>query len=283
MTGRVALVTGAAGGLGRAMARGLSSTGHAVVLLDLDRAALEELARDIRVAQPKARLATLTGDLGEPATIPGLVEAACAAFGQVDILVNNAGLGLDRIRHDFMQRPIVFWEVDPALTQRFFAVNGLSPFLLTQALVPPMIERGFGRVVNVTTSLDSMIRKGFAPYGGSKASLEAHSAIMAHDLAGTGVTVNVLVPGGPADTAMIPAETGFARERLIQPEVMVPPLLWLVAEEAADVTGHRVLAVHWHGHGSTREALAAASGPAAWPQLGAQTTWPADDAAGGRT
>ena len=192
----------------------------------------------------------------------------------MDALVNNAGLGLDRIRRDFMQRPIAFWEVEPAIISQFFAVNGLAPFLLAHALVKDMTAQGRGRIINVTTSLDSMIRKGFAPYGGSKASLEAHSAVMAADLEGTGVTVNVLVPGGPADTGMIPAETGFARGRLIRPEARTPPLLWLLSDEAADGTSHRVLAARWNNEAGDRAALAGASGPAAWPQLGAQTLWP---------
>jgi len=271
---RIVLLTGAAGGLGRAMTAGLVAAGHAVVMLDRDAAALDGAADAIRAATPKGRLATLVGDLSDPLSVEGLAQAAEAAFGRIDALVNNAGLGPDRIRRDFIQRPIPFFEVEPAVIREFFAVNGLSPFLLARALTGGMMERGFGRIVNVTTSLDSMIRRGFAPYGGSKASLEAHSAIMAADLEGTGVTVNVLVPGGPADTPMIPAETGFSRENLIRPEAMAPPLVWLIGEEAGEITGRRVLAARWRGDLPGPAALERASAPAAWPQVGAQTIWP---------
>ena len=271
---RVVALTGAAGGLGRAMAAGLVGAGYAVVLIDRDGAVLEQLASELRARHRQARVASLAGDLADVDAIGSLAQAAKGAFGRVDALVNNAGLGLDRIRRDFMQRPIAFWEVEPALIEQFFAVNGLAPFLLAHAVVGDMMAQSFGRIVNVTTSLDSMIRKGFAPYGGSKASLEAHSAIMAADLEGTGVTVNVLVPGGPADTAMIPAETGFARARLIPPSAMVTPLLFLLSDAAAEVTGHRVLAARWQEKPGGRAALADASGPVAWPQLGAQTLWP---------
>ena len=103
---------------------------------------------------------------------------------------------------------------------------------------------GWGRIVNVTTSLGTMLNAGSPTYGPSKAALEALSAIMAKDLDGTGVTVNVLVPGGVTNTPMISDEAGFLRDKLIQPEVMVPPLLWLVSD-AAKVTGRRFLGVHW--------------------------------------
>src|SRR3546814_16177817 len=95
----------------------------------------------------------------------------------------------------------------------------------------------WGRIINVTTSLDNMLRPGMVGYGGSKAALEAHTAIMAGDLSGTGVTANVLVPGGPENTAAVPLEAGFARAQLTQPEDMVTPTLWLFSQEADMVPG----------------------------------------------
>ena len=269
---KVVALTGASGGLGRAMADGLAQTGYAVVLIDRDQSSLDAMVHALRMQGRRA--AGIAWDLSDTSATEQLARAMAAPFGPIDMLVNNAGLGLNYIRNDFVQRPIKFWEVDAETSRRFFAVNGATPYLLACELVPEMIARGFGRIVNVTTSLDSMIRPGFAPYGGTKASLEAHSAIMAADLDGTGVTVNVLVPGGPADTPMIPQETGYSRDKLIPTTVMVAPLLWLLSREAADVTGHRLLAVKWDasaGHAN----LAVASGPIAWPQLGAQTVWPA--------
>jgi hypothetical protein len=108
-----------------------------------------------------------------------------------------------------------------------------------------MMREGWGWIVNVTTSLGTMLNAGSPTYGPYKAALEALSAIMAKDLDGTGVTVNVLVPGGVTDTPMISDEAGFDRAKLIQPEVMVPPLLWLVSDAAGKVTGRRFLGVHW--------------------------------------
>src|SRR3546814_20117453 len=86
------------------------------------------------------------------------------------------------------------------------------------SLVPEMMRRKWGRIINVTTSLDNMLRPGMVGYGGSKAALEAPTAIMAGDLSGTGVTAHVLVPGGPATTAADPLEGGLDRAHNLQPE-----------------------------------------------------------------
>src|SRR4029077_19940061 len=102
--------------------------------------------------------------------------------------------------------------------------------------VHDMMRQKWGRIVNVTTSLGTMIRDGSPTYGPSKLALEAFSAIMAKGLAGTGVTVNVLVPGGMTNTGMIPMESGYTREDLIQAAGEYPPLAWLVARVAAHVT-----------------------------------------------
>jgi NAD(P)-dependent dehydrogenase (short-subunit alcohol dehydrogenase family) len=115
------------------------------------------------------------------------------------------------------------------------------------AVVPEMMRQGWGRIINVTTSLGTKLNAGNPTYGPSKAALEAFSAIMAKDLDGTGVTVNVLVPGGITNTSMV-SESGFDRAKMIQPEVMVPPLLWLVSDAAGEVTGRDLVArISWAG------------------------------------
>jgi NAD(P)-dependent dehydrogenase (short-subunit alcohol dehydrogenase family) len=121
-----------------------------------------------------------------------------------------------------------------------------------------------------------MIRGGFAPYGGSKAANEAHTAIMAQDLAGTGVTANVLVPGGPTNTRMIPEESGLNRAALLQPEIMIPPLLWLASDASHGVTGRRFIAALWDPKLPPAQAAEKAGAPAAWPNLGRQAIYPKD-------
>jgi 3-oxoacyl-[acyl-carrier protein] reductase len=138
---------------------------------------------------------------------------------------------------------------------------------LSRALVHDMMRQHWGRIVNITTSLGTMIREGSPTYGPSKAALEAFSAIMAKDLAGTGVTVNVLVPGGVTNTSMVPLEAGYDRAEMIQPAVMAPPLNWLVSDAAAGVTGRRFLAVHWDASLPPEEAAAKAGDPVAWTDI----------------
>jgi NAD(P)-dependent dehydrogenase (short-subunit alcohol dehydrogenase family) len=130
-----------------------------------------------------------------------------------------------------------------------------------------MTERKWGRIVNVTTSLGTMIRSGSSTYGPSKAALEAFSAIMSKDLDGSGITVNVLVPGGVTDTPMVPLEAGFDRQDMIQPEVMAPPLVWLVSDAAGGVTGRRFLAVHWDPVLPPVQAAEKAGAPVAWTSI----------------
>jgi NAD(P)-dependent dehydrogenase (short-subunit alcohol dehydrogenase family) len=130
-----------------------------------------------------------------------------------------------------------------------------------------MMHEGWGGIVNVTTSLGTMLNAGSPTYGPSKAALEALSAIMAKDLDGTGVTVNVLVPGGVTNTPMISDEAGFDRTSMIQPEVMAPPLVWLVSDAAAKVTGRRFLAIHWDPAMAPEQAAEKAGAPVAWTSI----------------
>ena len=141
-----------------------------------------------------------------------------------------------------------------------------SPLALANAVVPNMMRQGWGRIVNVTTSLGTMLNAGSPTYGPSKAALEALSAIMSKDLDGTGVTVNVLVPGGITNTPMV-SESGFDRAKMIQPEVMAPPLVWLVSDAAGKVTGRRFLGVHWDPALPPEQAAEKAGAPVAWTSV----------------
>jgi NAD(P)-dependent dehydrogenase (short-subunit alcohol dehydrogenase family) len=286
--GRVAIVTGAAGGIGRALVRGLLTAGIRVGAVDVSKQGLAELAASVKQAGPLA--ARIEGGLGLTALAEGARDAqgnlltiaadlstdqgAAEAFGEtkghfgrVDILVNNAGVGQATLRAANWQQPLRFWEVSADDWRRFVAVHTTAPLLLAQAVVPDMVEAKWGRIVNVTTSLGTMLRPGSPTYGPSKAALEAVSAIMAQDLSGTGVTVNVLVPGGVTNTAMVPLEAGFDRQHMIQPEVMAPPLEWLVSDAAAGVTGQRFLAVHWDATLPPAEAAEKCGAPIAWTQI----------------
>jgi NAD(P)-dependent dehydrogenase (short-subunit alcohol dehydrogenase family) len=264
---RVALVTGAAGGIGRALVGGLLGQGLKVAAVDRTAAGLAELMTEAEQRQQGANLMTIEADLAQDASIGEIVAKARARFGTIDILVNNAGVGQATIRTNNRERPIKFWEVEPEQWKLFVAVHNNAPMALSRALVHDMMRQKWGRIVNVTTSLGTMIRDGSPTYGPSKAALEAFSAIMAKDLAGTGVTVNVLVPGGMTNTGMIPVEAGYDRGELIQPGVMTPPLNWLVSDAASAITGRRFLGVHWDASLPPEEAAAQAGAPVAWSDI----------------
>jgi NAD(P)-dependent dehydrogenase (short-subunit alcohol dehydrogenase family) len=264
---RVAIVTGAAGGIGRAMVRGLLAADIQVAGVDRDRDPLEALAASAREQGKADDLLTIQTDLANDSAAEEITKAARNRFGRIDILVNNAGIGPGAIRPDSWQRPLKFWEITPDQWRRFVAVHTTAPLTLANAVVPEMMRQGWGRIVNVTTSLGTMLNAGSPTYGPSKAALEALSAIMAKDLDGTGVTVNVLVPGGVTNTPMISDEAGFDRAKLIQPEVMVSPLLWLVSDAAAKVTGRRFLGVHWDTELPPEEAAEKAGAPVAWTSI----------------
>ena len=264
---RTAIVTGAAGGIGRAMVGGLLGAGLRVAAVDRTADGLAALAETAGERQQGANLLTIEADLAQDEAIEKIVAAARARFGTIDILVNNAGVGQATLRADNRTNPIKFWEVTPEQWKLFVAVHTNAPMALSRALVHDMMRQRWGRIVNVTTSLGTMIRDGSPTYGPSKAALEAFSAIMAKDLAGTGVTVNVIVPGGLTNTGMIPDEAPYAREDMIQPEVMVPPLTWLLSEAASGVTGRRFLGVHWDPALPPEQAAAKAGAPVAWSDI----------------
>jgi NAD(P)-dependent dehydrogenase (short-subunit alcohol dehydrogenase family) len=266
-TPRVAIVTGAAGGIGRAMVRGLLAAGIRVAGVDRDREPLEMLAASAREQGNATELLTIATDLTDDAAPDAITKATRGKFGRIDILVNNAGIGPGAIRPDSWQRPLKFWEITPDHWRRFVAVHTTAPLALTNTVVLEMMRQGWGRIVNVTTSLGTMLNAGNPTYGPSKAALEALSAIMAKDLDGTGVTVNVLVPGGMTNTPMISDEAGFDRANLIQPEVMVPPLLWIVSDAAGKVTGRRFLGVHWDPALPPEQAAERAGAPVAWTSI----------------
>jgi NAD(P)-dependent dehydrogenase (short-subunit alcohol dehydrogenase family) len=264
---RVAIVTGAAGGIGRALVKGLLGAGIRVAAVDRTAEGLAAVAAMAREAGQEAAFLTIEADLGSDEAAADIVGRTRGHFGKIDILVNNAGIGQGSLRADNWQRPIRFWEVTADEWRRFVAVHTTAPLLLAQAVAPDMMEAKWGRIVNVTTSLGTMIRAGSPTYGPSKAALEAFSAIMAKDLEGSGVTVNVLVPGGVTNTAMVPQESGFDRQQMIQPESMAPPLVWLVSEAASGVSGRRFLAVHWDAALPPEQTAENSGAPIAWTSI----------------
>jgi gluconate 5-dehydrogenase len=220
------------------MARALVSAGArvAVTSRQLDRA--QATALDLG---PRATGFAL--DVREPASVEAFVETAWSQVGPIDVLVNNAGIGMLSVNPDFPTRLQPFWEVAPDGFGDVFATKVTGVFLVARAVVPRMLERGAGRVVTISMSESTMVRPGYVPYGPSGAAVEALSRIMAAELADTPVAVNLLLPGGPTATGMLPDHIpDELRARLLQPEVMGPPVVWLASDQAAGVHDQRVVA-----------------------------------------
>ncbi|ANF32164.1 short-chain dehydrogenase [Leifsonia xyli] len=266
LEGTVAIVTGGGRGLGQAMARGLARAGANVVISAARQAEeIRRVADAINTDLGAARVLALQADVTREADCRRLVDEAVTAFGGLHILVNNAGRGMKYVSDAFLTEPTRFWEVDGDTWRTIVDTNVNGPFLMAKAAVPYLLEQGWGRIVNITMNHDTMRRAGFSPYGPSKAALESETVIWAQDLAGSGITVNGLLPGGATDTGMIPEGVSAAvRSRLLQPEVMVEPLLWLASDASAAVTGARLDAARWDSTLPPNQAAAAALEPAGW-------------------
>jgi 3-oxoacyl-[acyl-carrier protein] reductase len=152
------------------MAMACARPGAQVLLTATDRQALEQTAEE---SAAPGRTVLHVADMREFAAVESIVDAAQRAFGGVDVLVNNAGIGTGAIRSDFWENPIKFWTVKDADHWRFIEINTLSAVRLASLVVPQMIAWKWGRIVNVTTSLSSMLLAGQAAYSVSKAGLEA--------------------------------------------------------------------------------------------------------------
>ena len=266
---RVILVTGAAGGLGTVMTTDLLAAGHAVAAVDRNQVALDKLAA--AVAQNCDRFIPIQAELAEPAQCAEAVAKTVAHFGRLEGLINNAGIGMSSIRPDAEKNHPGIEELSAELWDRFFAINVRAPMLLVQSALPYLVKQGWGRIINNTTSFRTMLR--VLPYGATKSALESMSAVWAEELKHTGITVNVLVPGGPTDTPFVADEAGWPRERMLRPAIMGPPAVWLMSNASDGFTGQRFTAADWDTARPADEAARGAVRPIGWPDLADQTAW----------
>src|SRR4249919_665777 len=192
------LVTGGTSGLGRAMAQALVRAGARVALTgrDAQRA-------DATAAELGAGAVGIEPDVRDPISVAAAIDSAYASLHGLDVLVNNAGIGMRTVNPRFMSEPQPFWEVAPAGFRDVMETKVVGCFLMARAVMPLMLREGGGRIVNISMNKQTMVRRGFVPYGPAGAGVEALSRVMAADLAGSSVTVNILLPGGGTMTGMV--------------------------------------------------------------------------------
>ena len=272
MKGRVAIVTGAAGGFGRVLVRGMLERGASVAALDVTETGLAVLRDSLR--EHGERLWCDVTDIADYDACARSVAEAMRRLGGVHALINNAAMGMNTIREDSMENLVGIRELSPQLWNRFIAVNFTGAWNMTRVCIEPMLAQRWGRIIDVTTSFFTMLRGSFQPYGPSKAGMEAMAAAHAKEFEGTGVTVNVVVPGGPADTPMIPDSSPLKRQTLIPPSAMVAPIVWLCSDAADGITGNRYVAAEWDPGGVQADEERRLRGPIAWPQLAQSPVWP---------
>ena len=263
LAGRVAAVTGAASGMGRVMARALAAAGARVAGVDIDAAGLDRIAAEPVFA---GKFFAVAADVSKAGDCRVAVASVIERCGALDILIKCAGISMSAAARQGEAR-VKFLEADAEGWQRILAINCVGAFLMARFAAEPMIARGWGRIINVTTSFDTMLAAGLSAYGASKAALEAMSAVWAKDLEGTGVTVNILVPGGPTDTPGFFPPGKPRPPVLLDPEIMGVPVVWLASPQSDGISACRFIARDWDRSLPPAEAAARVRAPAAWPTL----------------
>lgn len=230
LTGKTALVTGASGDIGGAIARALRAQGASVALSGTRRPALEALAADLGGDCP-----ILTCDLSDAAAVERLAKDAEQALGTLDILVNNAGLTRDGL---VLRMKDEDW-------QTVLDVNLSAAFRLSRAVVRGMMKRRFGRIVNITSIVGVTGNPGQVNYAASKAGLIGMSKALAQEVASRGITVNCVAPGfvTSAMTGVLGDEqktkllAGIPAGRMGEPVEIAAAAVYLASVEASFVTG----------------------------------------------
>ena len=223
------------------MADALVRAGARVAVTGRDQARAEAVAAELGGGAAGFAL-----DVRDESSVRAGVDAVVDRFGGIDLLVSNAGIGQRTVNPRFLTDPEPFWKAAPDGFRDVVATKITGTFLVARDVVPRMLAAGGGRVVVISMNESTMTRAGFAPYGPSGAGVEALARVMAADLEGSTVTLNILLPGGATESGMIPEGVPEElRAGLLDPAVMGPPIVWLASAAADGVHGERIVATEF--------------------------------------
>lgn len=226
LEGKVAIVTGAGRGIGQAIAETYAREGAAVVVVARTRSAVDEVAKSINGSGGRAL--AVTADVSDEAQVAEMVRCASAEFGRVDVLVNNAAINLPNIH-------IV--DYDPAAWRQIVDVNLNGSFLCTKAVLPGMIQRRSGNVINISSIGGRRGGRGRGPYRASKAALINFTETLAAEVFEHGIRANCICPGG-TDTEMIrQISGGRPRNDLMPPQEIAEVALFLADDASSSMSG----------------------------------------------
>ena len=264
LSGRVIIMTGGVRGLGREMALALIAQGAKVVVTSYSKS--EAMAETIAMAKALAGKDCMVGiasDVSDFKSCQFLVNEVLERFGALHVLVNNAGIGMRVISETYNTVPVNFWEIDPDQWRRIMDTNVNGVFNMSRACVPHMLTQSFGKVINISTSDVTMVRRGYSPYGPSKAALEAMTRVWAQELVGSGVDINVYLPGGAADTDLLPPGVNKrgADGNLLSAAIMRRGIAWLCSDASNGQSGKRYIARLWNETLAPSQSAAMASAP----------------------
>jgi NAD(P)-dependent dehydrogenase (short-subunit alcohol dehydrogenase family) len=244
LEGRIALITGASRGIGRAIAKGFAAEGAAIAVTARSEAELDRLGAEVE--HNGGRALAIPADLGDASAPARVVDEALEIFGTIDILVNNAGLGSS-------SRPMPVVDFDDAFWNLTLALNLTAPYLLTKAVLPVLLAKKWGRIINIASINGKTGSLHGAAYSASKHGVLGLTRSVALEVARDGVTVNAICPG-PVRTEMNDRRVEYDANRLglsfaelesrltpigrrLDPDEIVPMAILLASDESAAITG----------------------------------------------
>jgi NAD(P)-dependent dehydrogenase (short-subunit alcohol dehydrogenase family) len=247
LQGHSVIVTGGTRGMGWEMALALICAGANVVVTGRSQTNVERMKQHAASVANGSQFHVVEADVRIMDDCMRVADATISWFGGITGLINNAGVAMRLVSEQFDENHSSFWQVDAEAWRTILETNVSGIFYMSRCAIPTMLKRGKGQLINVSSSPRMMRLAGWSPYGASKAAVESMSATWAQELMDTGVTVNVVRPGGKVDTGLFPngGQGALAAEGFLAPSVMNELIVWLLSDASDGVTGRRFNASLW--------------------------------------